>query len=81
MTNQKHYPDLGSEASSVWNFSTHFEDIISQGKQWWYFEMLIVFSDLKFANLLLILNYHLHCKTGILSTVIQNLLINLPLQV
>ena len=33
-TNQKHYPDLGSDASSVWNFCAHFSDIIWQGNQW-----------------------------------------------
>ena len=27
-TNQKHYPDLGSDASSVWNFCTRFSDVI-----------------------------------------------------
>ena len=26
-TNQKHYPDLGSDASSVWNFSARFLDV------------------------------------------------------
>ena len=31
MTNQKHYPDLGSDMSSVWNFAACFSDIISQG--------------------------------------------------
>ena len=32
-TNQKHYPDLGSDASSIWNFCTCFLDVISQGNQ------------------------------------------------
>ena len=27
-TNQKHYPDLGSNASSVWNFCARFLDVI-----------------------------------------------------
>ena len=27
-TNQKHYPDLGSDASSVWNFWARFSDVI-----------------------------------------------------
>ena len=26
--NQKNYPDLGSDASSVWNFCTHLLDFI-----------------------------------------------------
>ena len=35
-TNQKHYhPDLGSDASSVWNFCARFSDVISWGNQWW----------------------------------------------
>ena len=33
-TNQKHYPDLASHASSVWNFCARFSDVISQGNQW-----------------------------------------------
>ena len=31
-TSQKHYPDLGSDASSVWNFCARFSDVISRGK-------------------------------------------------
>ena len=27
-TNQKHNPDLGNDASSVWNFCAHFSDVI-----------------------------------------------------
>ena len=38
MTNQKHYQDLGCDASSVWNFCIHFSDIIlcvaKKGKVW-----------------------------------------------
>ena len=38
MTNQKHYQDLGCDASSVWNFCIRFSDIIScvakGGKVW-----------------------------------------------
>ena len=33
-TNQKHYPDLGSDASSVWFFCARFSDVISRGNQW-----------------------------------------------
>ena len=42
--NQKHYPDLGSDASSVWNFCTCFSDVISRGNWWWCRGMLVVFS-------------------------------------
>ena len=43
-TNQKHYPDLGGDTLSVWNFCGHFPDIISQGNQWLHCEMSAVFS-------------------------------------
>ena len=43
-TNQKHYADLGSDASSVWNFCTCFLDLISQGNQGRHREMLVIFS-------------------------------------
>ena len=33
-TNQKHYPNLDSEASLVWNFCARFSDVIWRGKQW-----------------------------------------------
>ena len=33
-TNRKQYPDLGSDASLVWNFCSCFSDVISQGNQW-----------------------------------------------
>ena len=32
-TNQKHYPDLGSDASSVWNFCARFSGVIWRGNQ------------------------------------------------
>ena len=31
ITNQKHYQDLSSDASSVWNFCARFSDVISRG--------------------------------------------------
>ena len=33
-TNQKHYPDLGSDASSVWNSCPCFTDVIWRENQW-----------------------------------------------
>ena len=33
-TNQKHYPDLGSDASSVWDLCRRFSDTIWWGNQW-----------------------------------------------
>ena len=33
-TNQKHYPDLGSETSSVWNFCARSSNVVSRGNQW-----------------------------------------------
>ena len=45
----RHYPDLGSDASSVWNFCTRFSDFISWGNQWWRREMSAVFSGYRFT--------------------------------
>ena len=44
-TNQKHYPDLGSDTSSVWDFYARFSDVISRGNQWWRREISAVFSE------------------------------------
>ena len=33
-TNQEHYPDLVSDASSVWIFCTRFSDVNSRGNKW-----------------------------------------------
>ena len=35
LSSQKHYPDLGSEVSSVWNFCARLSDVISWGNQCW----------------------------------------------
>ena len=43
-TNQKYYPELGIGTSTVWNFCSHFSDVISQGNQWWCWKMSAVFS-------------------------------------
>ena len=34
-TNQKHYPDLGSDTSSVWSFCFRSPDVISRENQQW----------------------------------------------
>ena len=47
--NQKHYPDLVSGASSVWNSCAGCSDIISQGNQLWRHKMLAVFSGYTFS--------------------------------
>ena len=44
VSHQRHYPDLSSDASSVWNFCASFTDVISRGSQWWCHEMWAVFS-------------------------------------
>ena len=46
-TNQKQYQDLGSAASSVWNFCARFSAVISGGNQWWRCEMKAVFFRLR----------------------------------
>ena len=44
-SNQKNYLDLGGDASSVWNFCTHFSVIVLRGNQWWRRKMSAVFSS------------------------------------
>ena len=46
----KHYPDLGIDASSVWNFCARFSDVISRRNQCWPREILAVFSDYQFDS-------------------------------
>ena len=48
--NQKHYPELGSDASSVWNFSACFSDVIARGNRLWRREMSSVFSGYFFRE-------------------------------
>ena len=43
-TNQKHYPDLGSETSSVWNFWARSSDVVSRRNQWWRRECRLLFE-------------------------------------
>ena len=42
-TNQKHYPDLGSNTPSVWKFCARSPAVISQGNQWWHRKLSAVF--------------------------------------
>jgi len=52
-TNQKHYPDLGSDASSVWNFCALFSDVISFSgsvAKWWLFSQAIHPRSGEFEN-------------------------------
>ena len=42
-----HNPDLGSDASSIWNFCSRFSEVISPGNRWWRREMSAVFSGKK----------------------------------
>ena len=46
LSNQKayHYPDLGNDTWSAWNFSARFSDVISRGNKWWRREMSAVLS-------------------------------------
>ena len=46
-TNQKHYPDLGSETSSVWNFCARSSNVVSRGNQWWHRESRLLFEATK----------------------------------
>ena len=52
-TNQKHYPDLGSDTSSVWNFCARLSDVISRGNHWWRRKISAVFLGRARAGLVL----------------------------
>ena len=43
-TNQKHYPDLGSDALIVWSFCVRFSDVILRENQRWRRGMTAVLS-------------------------------------
>ena len=47
---KKNYPDLGSDASSLWNFSARFLDVISRENQYWHRKMLAAFSRYWYAR-------------------------------
>ena len=49
-TNQTHYPDLGSVASSVWNFCACFPDAVLRRNQWWRREMSAGFWGCPLCN-------------------------------
>ena len=42
-TNQKHYPDLGCDESSVSSFCARFSEVIWRGNQWYCGQMSAVF--------------------------------------
>ena len=43
--NQKQYPDLVSDTSSIWNFYARSSDVISHGNLWWRREKYRLFSQ------------------------------------
>ena len=51
-TNQRHYPDLVSNTSSVWNPCTPSSELIWRWNQRWSREMLAVFSSKSFTHAL-----------------------------
>ena len=53
MTNQRHYPDLGSDASSVWNFCACFSEVIWRGNQQWRRQMSAVFSGQNLGSVMM----------------------------
>ena len=65
----QNYPDLGSDASSVWNFCTRSSDVISRGNQWlrrktsavfsgygsWIFSLFIILCAHRNYNIIIII--------------------------
>ena len=52
----RHYPDLGRDTSSVWNFCARFSDVISRRNRWWRLEMSAVFSGYGSSSRTVIVN-------------------------
>ena len=46
--NQKHFSDLRSDRSWVWNFCAHSSDVILLRNQWWWGNVSAVFSSYSF---------------------------------
>ena len=65
-TNQKHYPDLGTDASSVWNFCTCFSNVALQGKPVVKSQNVSCFLRL---SLLFILFFYFICHTIITKNI------------
>ena len=65
-TNQKHYLDLGTDASSVWNFCARYSDVVLRGLKWRPRETSAVFSGFE--------KCHLHKCVEELGTLISSAL-------
>ena len=61
-TNQKHYAELGSDTSSVWNFCACFSAFISWGNQWWHHKMPAVFLGYCATRFLMFLPHPVHIQ-------------------
>ena len=61
-TNHRQYPDLGCDASSVWNFCASYSDVISKGNHWWRQELLAVFSGCLFVCVFIVMcaSFYVH---------------------
>ena len=69
-TNQKHYPNLGSETSSVSNFCARFSDVIWRANQRWDREMSAVFSGYLRSQTLAVKSLHVY-KLALQTTLIK----------
>ena len=71
--NQKHYPELGSDTTLLWNFCIHFSNLIwhHDGNQWWYPKMLAVSQAIKWVQLhfLLLLQIHVYLIFCVLTVI------------
>ena len=68
-------PDLGSDASSVWNFCACFVDVISRRRRWWRRKMSAVFSGCnsccQFLSVANEIGFHQFLKRTLLSTLLK----------
>ena len=70
--NQKHYPDLASDTSSVRNFCACFLDVISRRNQWCRREMSAVSRAKATAHLVIVLVIRIQMsRTGMGTTILR----------
>ena len=69
-TNQKHYPNFGSETSSLSNFCARFSDVISRGNHWWDREMSAILSGYLRSQTLAVKSLHVD-KLALQTTLIK----------
>ena len=74
-TNQKYYPDMGSDTSSVRNFCSRSTDVILRGNQWWRHDLFPLATTEQLGNIYVIFDIRVsagtHMESGPLCLCLQ----------